>query len=137
MFRTFNVFLYGINRLVFYMPYYNKIEKLINEGKIKEAEDILVKKLIKTSIGNVVKKSGLEIDIKGEENIPKEGSFMMIANHEGDFDAVALLYAVKERRFGTIAKKETKIIELSELERYNELSPNLPCSTMCLISDAV
>ena len=28
MFRTFNVFLYGINRLVFYMPYYNKIEKL-------------------------------------------------------------------------------------------------------------
>ena len=65
-----------------------------------------IEKLIKTSIGNVVKKSGLEIDIKGEENIPKEGPFMMIANHEGDFDAVALLYAVKERRFGTIAKKE-------------------------------
>lgn len=106
MFRTLDVFLCAISRLIGYLPGYGKIEKLINEGKIKEAEEILVKNYIQSAITKLVKKAGMDIDIKGYENVPKEGPFMFISNHQSDFDAIALFYAMKERRFGFVAKKE-------------------------------
>jgi len=45
--------------------------------------------------------------VKGLENIPKKGSFLITPNHQSFFDAICLI-AVSKRPFTYVAKKETK-----------------------------
>lgn len=46
------------------------------------------------------------IEVKGLENIPKEGSVILAANHKSNLDPVFIAVAVKTRDISAIAKKE-------------------------------
>ena len=94
MLRTIDVFSYGISRLIWYYPKYIHTKRLIDAGKLKEAEDYLMEKYIHKAMKNVIKKAGMEVDIKGIENVPKEGPFILISNHQGNFDPIVLIYSI-------------------------------------------
>ena len=115
MLRTINTFSYGISRLIGYYPKYRKAKKMINEGKLKEAEEFLMEKYVHKAMKNVLKKAGMEVDIEGIENVPKEGPFILISNHQGNFDPIVLIYSIPNRRFGFIAKKEIKKIGILKI----------------------
>lgn len=110
MLRTINVFSYGISRLFGLYPKYKKTKQLVDAGKLKEAEDYLVPNYLYKALDKVLKKSGVTVDVTGLENIPKEGPFILLSNHQGNFDPIVLMYALKTKRFGFIAKKEIKKI---------------------------
>ncbi|MBO5372805.1 MAG: 1-acyl-sn-glycerol-3-phosphate acyltransferase [Lachnospiraceae bacterium] len=52
-----------------------------------------------------VKSGNIDLQIYGKENIPKENGFVMIANHQGLFDILAMVNAI-ERPWAAILKKE-------------------------------
>ncbi|WP_017186939.1 lysophospholipid acyltransferase family protein [Alkalibacillus haloalkaliphilus] len=60
----------------------------------------------------VVKRSGSEVIVTGEENIP-EGSFLIVSNHQGNFDIFTLLGYFK-KPFGFIAKIELSRIPVAK-----------------------
>ena len=46
------------------------------------------------------------IEVKGIENIPKEGPLIVAANHKSNFDPVFVAVAIKTRELSAIAKRE-------------------------------
>ena len=62
--------------------------------------------------------SGMELEVKGKERIPKEGGILYVGNHQSAFDVV-LAYGLMERPGGCVAKKEfLKYPIISPLMRY-------------------
>ena len=47
---------------------------------------------------------GITVEVTGQENIPEEDGFVVIANHQGYLDIVALMYAFEGHQIGFIAK---------------------------------
>ncbi|MCQ2910669.1 MAG: 1-acyl-sn-glycerol-3-phosphate acyltransferase [Clostridia bacterium] len=106
MFRTISTFSYGLSRMAIYHGGIKKAKKLLDEGKVKEAEDFLMNKYVIKSLEGTLNRAGINIDVIGKENIPDEGPFVVMSNHQGNFDAVTVMYAMGKRRVGFIAKKE-------------------------------
>lgn len=52
-----------------------------------------------------VKLGNIEVVVSGQENLPEEGGFMLYANHQGKFDANAIV-ATCDRPLGVVMKKE-------------------------------
>lgn len=46
------------------------------------------------------------VEVVGNENIPDEGRFILIANHKHNYDPLLLISAIKNRRIYPVAKKE-------------------------------
>ncbi len=55
----------------------------------------------------VVGSGNIDLKVTGQENLPKDGGFMLYANHQGMFDVVALA-ATCDRPLGAVYKKELK-----------------------------
>lgn len=55
---------------------------------------------------NTAKRLGIEIEVEGEENIPASGPLLIVSNHQGYFDPVALYYAIQKFQYGFITKSE-------------------------------
>lgn len=80
-------------------------------AEAREAGDpVLERKLIgqdirlwSTSLAN---EFNLTIEIENPENLPEEDGFVMIANHQGYADILALIIAMNGRQLGFIAKEE-------------------------------
>ncbi len=53
--------------------------------------------------------AGAKIDVKGLENIPQDGKYCIVANHQGSFD-IPLIMSVFTSSVGFIAKKELKML---------------------------
>jgi 1-acyl-sn-glycerol-3-phosphate acyltransferase len=58
--------------------------------------------------------TGCPLSVSGGENIPAQGGFCLVGNHNGIFDIVLLLATVG-RPFGFIAKKELSFVPLLNL----------------------
>ena len=56
-------------------------------------------------LNRAIKGGNVELTVTGLENIPKEGGFMMYANHQGLFDVLAVA-ATCHRPLGAVLKKE-------------------------------
>ncbi|MGN0708664.1 MAG: lysophospholipid acyltransferase family protein [Anaerovoracaceae bacterium] len=52
----------------------------------------------------------MHVNVTGSENIPEDDGMVIIANHQGYADIVALLIAFKGRQLGFVAKEELKKI---------------------------
>lgn len=70
-----------------------------------------LRNLVKT----VNSKGNVKVEISGLENIPEENGYVMFPNHQGLYDALALIEA-SERPFGIVIKKEAyKIILVKQV----------------------
>lgn len=72
-------------------------------------------------LGWVIESGNVDLKVTGMENIPKDGSFMIYANHQGMFDVVAL-GATCPRPLGAVYKKELKNVPFLQLILKSTLS---------------
>lgn len=106
MFRTIIWFIYFWLHLIFTYPALVKVRKLHQAGK-KEKMDALVFKTAENWAQKLVKLTGSTIEVKGQENLPTTGSFVVISNHQGNFD-IPILLGYLNRPIGFISKVEVK-----------------------------
>jgi 1-acyl-sn-glycerol-3-phosphate acyltransferase len=74
-----------------------------NEGKKEEAEKFL-SDVVFYWANKALKRAGVKLQVSGLENMPKEAC-CFVANHQGNFDILAILGAIN-KPMGFIAKKE-------------------------------
>lgn len=87
--------------------------------------DYVVKK-----IGTIMKSLKIKIDVKGYENLGKSGPCLLYGNHQDNFDALAILYALKAQteakddfnKIPTFIAKHT--LQYKSYTRYPMLSIN-------------
>ncbi|MGN1401061.1 MAG: lysophospholipid acyltransferase family protein [Bacillus sp. (in: firmicutes)] len=106
--RTIAFYLYFFGYLFYSIPFLNKAKKYQNQTKTTEQQDVYRHVHPKKWARTLVKISGAEVTVKGEENLP-EGAVLLVANHEGNFDIPILLSSLK-KPFGFISKMEVKKI---------------------------
>lgn len=104
MFRTIIWYLYFWISLFILIPYIIRVNYLDKKGRIKE-KDALVDNRVKKWAGELLKLSGCEVEIIGEENIPTDRNVLFVSNHQGNFDIPVLIRHIKKPK-GFIAKKE-------------------------------
>ena len=96
-------------RSLFNLPFWIfKIFRLCNIEKydVKTRYDYL-RKIVLT----IIKRGRVKIRVTGLENLPKENGYIMFPNHQGLFDALAIIQT-HERPLATVMKKEVKDIFL-------------------------
>ncbi len=91
--------------------YKKKIKKYRAEGnREKERENILL--ATTTWSKNVAKEMGLNINISGRENLPEKGPVVVVANHQGFADVIALCATLDKFQVGFVAKQSLSKIPL-------------------------
>ncbi len=75
-------------------------------------------------LARALKFTGAEIIIEGEENIPKDGNFVLIANHQSMMDPIIIMSTMK-RQIAFIAK-----IELKKVPVLNKWMESVGCIFM-------
>lgn len=78
--------------------------------KGQNIDDMVYKKVVHWA-RSMVKLTGSQVQVIGEENIPEEGPIVFVANHQSNFD-IPLLLGYLKRPKGFIAKKETETIPI-------------------------
>lgn len=80
-----------------------KLQNLRKENKFEEAEKYL-DECVRNWAGHVLDKIGVNIEVQGKENIPKE-TCVYVVNHQGFLD-IPVVIKVIDKSVGFIAKKE-------------------------------
>ncbi len=106
MVRTAIWFVYFWYHLIITYPSLLKVKKLHAAGRKEEMEQ-LVFKTSSNWAKQLVKLTGSTITINGKENLPAQGPFVIISNHQGNFD-IPILLGYLERPIGFISKIEVK-----------------------------
>ena len=106
MIRTVVWFVYFWIYLVCLIPSLFKV-KYFEKHNMIDKRDELVDKVVHKWAKSLVKLSGSTIKVMGEENIPKLGAVVFVANHQGSFDIPILLGFIKKPK-SVIAKIEMK-----------------------------
>ncbi|MDD7220297.1 MAG: lysophospholipid acyltransferase family protein [Blautia sp.] len=91
-------------RNIFFVPYgwiklcwyASHVDRYTEEERYKLLEDIDER---------AVRGGNINIEVHGQENIPKENGFIFFPNHQGLFDVLAIIYACPVP-FSVVAKKE-------------------------------
>ena len=91
------------------LPLYMKVRKNDKEGRNDESYEEITKRL-HSLIPVFNKSAGIELDVKGVENIP-DGPVLYVSNHQGIYDPVALMETMKTVP-GFFAKKEVENVPI-------------------------
>ncbi len=81
--------------------------KIILKVKGQKAADEYIYKVVHWWAGGRVKDTGANVIVHNRENLPKEGNFLFVSNHQSNFDFAMLLDEI-EIPVGFIAKIELK-----------------------------
>ena len=110
MVRTIVWFIYFGISLILLIPSILKVNYLKSKGKI-EKMDKLVEKRTKNWADSLLRLSGCEVEVEGQENIPKDKNVLFVSNHQSNFD-IPILMKYLDKHKGFIAKKELGKIPL-------------------------
>ncbi|MFE8702123.1 lysophospholipid acyltransferase family protein [Cytobacillus sp. FJAT-54145] len=109
MIRLVTCFLFMCSYLVYSLPTLSRMKELDKEIPVGE-RDRIIHKMPKRWSRLIMKITGADIQIKGQELLP-EGPVVFISNHEGNFDIPTLLGYV-DKPFGFISKIEVKKVPI-------------------------
>lgn len=109
MLRTIWWFVYFFGYLIYSLPTIKKVKKLDPTLTVEEKDTIIHQKP-KHWAKTLVKLTGSEIEVIGEEKIP-QGPVLFVSNHQGNFD-VPILIGFLQKPLGFISKVEVKKIPL-------------------------
>ncbi|MCG1023158.1 lysophospholipid acyltransferase family protein [Sutcliffiella horikoshii] len=109
MLRTIWWFVYFFCYLIYSLPTIKKVKKLDPTLTVEEKDTIIHQKP-KHWAKTLVKLTGSEIEVIGEEKIP-QGPVLFVSNHQGNFD-VPILIGFLQKPLGFISKVEVKKIPL-------------------------
>lgn len=107
--RSIAIYTYIVFNLIRTLGLHKKYNKLKNTGQKEEAEKFL-NETVYYWANRVLKVSGVKLQVEGLENVPKEAC-CFVANHQGNFDILAILAAIN-KPMGFIAKKELKKVPI-------------------------
>lgn len=112
MIRTIIWFIYFGMSLILLIPSMVRVKYLENRGMLEE-KDKFTDRTVKRWATNLLRLSGCEVEVEGEENIPKDKNVLFVSNHQSNFDIPALVRHLEKPK-GFIAKKELgKVPQLS------------------------
>ncbi|CAH2213288.1 lysophospholipid acyltransferase family protein [Tepidibacter aestuarii] len=106
MFRTIRWFIYFWYSLISLIPDVKKVKKLDEQGDIAQKDQIVYEKASNWA-KTLVELSGANVNIIGEENIPKDEAVLFVSNHQGSFDIPILLGFIKKPK-AFVAKEELR-----------------------------
>lgn len=106
MFRTIFWFTYFWYHLIITYPTLMKVKKLHRNGQKEEMNEVIFQ-TAQTWARKLVKLTGSTIEVEGRENLPENESFVLVSNHQGNFD-IPILIGFLERPIGFISKVEVK-----------------------------
>lgn len=109
MLRTIWWFVYFFGYLIYSLPTIKKVKELDPTLTVEENDTIIHQKP-KHWAKTLVKLTGSEIEVIGEEKIP-QGPVLFVSNHQGNFD-VPILIGFLQKPLGFISKVEVKKIPL-------------------------
>ncbi|MDO4300316.1 MAG: lysophospholipid acyltransferase family protein [Clostridia bacterium] len=104
MFRTIKWYIKFIGSLIINNPVLKKADKLLEQGKNEEYEELVTKKVSDWAM-NRMNDSGAKVNVYGIENLPKDGSILFVSNHQSNFDILLLLSYLPVPK-GFVAKTE-------------------------------
>lgn len=81
-----------------------KINRLNAKGKAEEADQVTIA-MLKRFVRRLMKIIGIEVEIIGQENLPKHGHYVLVGNHQGHADPF-FPFLFMDRSLGFVAKKE-------------------------------
>lgn len=107
--RSIGIYTYIVFNLILTLRLDRKYHNLKKQGKEVAAEKFLHDTIFYWA-KKVIRKSGVKVEAKGLENVPEEAC-CFVANHQGNYDILAILAAI-DKPMGFIAKKEMEKIPL-------------------------
>lgn len=102
MFRTLTWFVYFWFYQIYSLTFLSKLKKL--EGQQEQLER-LTHHISRQWAQSMVKATGSQIEVEGEDNIPKDQAVLFVSNHQANFD-IPLLLGYIDKPKGFIAKVE-------------------------------
>jgi 1-acyl-sn-glycerol-3-phosphate acyltransferase len=106
MIRTLIWFVYFWGSLIWSIPSLKR-SKSIKSSLSIEKKDELIHRFPKKWANSLVKLTGSNVNVIGEEHIPTEGPVLFVSNHQGNFDIPLLIGFIKKPK-GFISKVEVK-----------------------------
>ena len=94
-----------IIRCIFRLPYW--LIRIFQLCNIEKYDANTRYQFLHKIIPTVVRRGRIQIECTGLENLPKENGYIIFPNHQGLFDALAILHT-HERPVVTVMKKEIK-----------------------------
>ncbi len=83
-----------------------KVKRLRRQGKEREADQVMIR-MLKRFVQREMKIIGIEVEIIGQENLPKHGNYVLVGNHQGHADPF-FPFLFMDRSLGFVAKKEIR-----------------------------
>ncbi|MCQ4726349.1 1-acyl-sn-glycerol-3-phosphate acyltransferase [Anaerotignum faecicola] len=106
MFRTIKFYIKALGAVIALVPLRFKA-KLILRAKGRKAADEYIYKVVHWWAGGRVRDTGANVIVHNPENLPKDGNYLFVSNHQSNFDFAMLLDEI-EIPVGFIAKIELK-----------------------------
>lgn len=108
--RTIWWFLFFFGSLVFLIPSMRRAQRLKAQGRAEEARAIVNEKVTWWA-NSLMHITGVDITVRGQENIPRDRAVMFTPNHQGNYD-IPLMLTQLDRPHALVAKVETLKIPL-------------------------
>ena len=83
-----------------------RVKRLQKKGKLQEADQVLTL-MLKQFVRRLMKIIGIEVEIIGQENLPKHGHYVLVGNHQGHADPF-FPFLFMDRSLGFVAKTELR-----------------------------
>lgn len=104
MLRTIFWFIYFGISLILLIPSILRVKYLQSKERIVEKDKLVVKRT-KGWADSLLRLSGCEVEVEGEENIPSDKNVLFVSNHQSNFD-IPVLIKYLDKPKGFVAKKE-------------------------------
>ena len=115
--RTIAMFVYLFGYMIVHYGVLRRAERALTAGDMDTVEQIINKHIPHWSRG-ILKVTGAQLVVEGQENIPKDGPCVFVGNHRSYYDIPLLLVAL-DAPHGILAKEELGKIPL--LNRWMKL----------------
>ena len=106
LFRTIRTYFTVVSQVIIKYGCALRADKIAQEEGELAAEEY-TSKIAAEICTKTLKSAGVEIVVSGQENIPQDRNFVLIANHQSMVDILAILHTIN-RPLGFIAKEELK-----------------------------
>ena len=110
MIRTIIWFIWFFLSLIISIPFLLRVKYLAKKGRMEESNN-LTNKCTRIWANSLLKVAGVNVNVHGLENLPKDKTVLFVGNHQGNFDIPIYLTSIPNL-IGFISKIEVEKIPL-------------------------
>lgn len=106
MIRTIIWFIWFFLSLIISIPFLLRVKYLAKKGRMEESNN-LTNKCTRIWANSLLKVAGVNVNVHGLENLPKDKTVLFVGNHQGNFDIPIYLTSIPNL-IGFISKIEVE-----------------------------